>query len=330
MKRSILLILLTAALLCGCSEQGVTGEVEAVIRVQPSETAGKVLEVPVSLGQTVKAGDVLAVLDDTAARFTYEQMEQTLLKKQAVLEDLQEGAAKEQIQQGRNTVTIAAAEYQDAQLRLQRAQTELARQTTLWESGALPQSTLERYQDEVTAAEKAITVAAAQHDTAQQQLNYLLEEQVSEPQLRSAVADVTIAESQLAQLQTELDKYKITAQADGVIISLLVREGELVTAGTDIADISSSSEQYLVVYWPVKRLNQVTYGQQVAIVYDGQQETGTISFLDIHQQYTPKDQQNSLNKNQESVKMKVRLAEDTALKPGQQAQVMLLESNDNK
>lgn len=51
---------LAAVLLCGCSEQGVTGEVEAVIRVQPSEAAGKVVEVPVSLGQTVKAGDVLA------------------------------------------------------------------------------------------------------------------------------------------------------------------------------------------------------------------------------------------------------------------------------
>lgn len=80
MKKSLWLILLAAVLLCGCSEQGVTGEVEAVIRVQPSEAAGKVVEVPVSLGQTVKAGDVLAVLDDTAARFAYEQMEQTLLK----------------------------------------------------------------------------------------------------------------------------------------------------------------------------------------------------------------------------------------------------------
>lgn len=330
MKKSLWLILLAAVLLCGCSEQGVTGEVEAVIRVQPSEAAGKVVEVPVSLGQTVKAGDVLAVLDDTAARFAYEQMEQTLLKKQAVLDDLQEGAAKEQIQQGRNAVTIAATEYNDAQLRLQRAQTELARQTALWENGALPQSTLERYQDDVTAAEKAVTIAAAQHDTAEQQLNYLLKEQVSEPQLRSALADVTIAESQLAQLQTELDKYKITAQADGVIISLLVREGEMVAVGTDIADISSKSEQYLVVYWPVKRLDQVDYGQQVAVVYDGQQETGTISYLDVHQQYTPKDQQNSLNKNQESVKMKVRLPEETALKPGQQAQVMLLDSTDEK
>jgi HlyD family secretion protein len=57
------------------SELVLEGVVETNIYPHYSEVSGKIIELPVQLGQEVKAGDVLAVLDDSNERFALEQLE---------------------------------------------------------------------------------------------------------------------------------------------------------------------------------------------------------------------------------------------------------------
>src|SRR5690606_857836 len=67
---------------CSPAEPVFEGVVETSIYGHYSEVAGKIIELPVELGQEVKAGDVIAILDDTNERYNLEQLEKTLAKKQ--------------------------------------------------------------------------------------------------------------------------------------------------------------------------------------------------------------------------------------------------------
>ncbi|HZK87448.1 MAG TPA: biotin/lipoyl-binding protein, partial [Syntrophomonas sp.] len=82
-------LLLMGLLVSGCSSSQsnmvLNGVVETSIYSHYSEVPGKIIELPVELGQEVKAGDLIAVLDNSDAKYSLEQLETTLTKKQAAL-----------------------------------------------------------------------------------------------------------------------------------------------------------------------------------------------------------------------------------------------------
>lgn len=67
------------------------GSVEQEIVPHYSSVSGQITELKVQLGQTVQAGDVLAVLDQTNQKYACQQ-EQILVQKQAALDQLLAGA----------------------------------------------------------------------------------------------------------------------------------------------------------------------------------------------------------------------------------------------
>ena len=320
--KKLLVMLLSLLLLCAGCGNNITGKVEAEIYANPVEVSGKVLEVPVELGQKVSAGDVLAVLDDSDGRFTCEQLAQTLAQAQAQLDSLSETAVSEKVRQGQNAVTIAEQEYNNALFIKQRAQEDLSKYQALAAEGAVSAQIVQSYELALKQAETTASVMAAQLDSAQQSLNALFGS-ATDSQLRAAAAQVELAQSKLLQAEENLSKYVVYAQKDGIIAGLFFHEGELASAGSDVADIAAADEMYAVVYWPIERLSEVEYDQQVTVSAGKVSEQGIIKYLDIRQEYTPKDEQNSINKNLRSVKMKVLLPADTTFKQGQEVQIEL-------
>lgn len=222
------------------------GVVETQILSHYSEVSGKILKLPIELGQQVKAGDVLAEMDDSNDQYALEQLKSTLVKKQAALAEL-------------------------------KAEIDLA--------------------------------------TAQTQLN--------NAKIASAQADIDLTESQIRQEKDKLTKYKITALGDGTIISSNFGVGALVSPGSNLADIAVETEKYLVAYLPEEYLPKIDYGQELVIKNGKEEYKGTVSFIDLEAQYTPKDMQTSANKNKDSVKIKVKLANDFPLKVGASAELIV-------
>ena len=113
MKKSILalgLAFLLLVLISGCSggkDLEIMGIVETSIISHYSEVAGKIIAMPLELGQEVKAGDIIAVIDDSGGKYSLEQLEAVAAKKQALLEEALEGADMELIRQGENNVLLA-------------------------------------------------------------------------------------------------------------------------------------------------------------------------------------------------------------------------------
>lgn len=318
----ILMILFLGGCSLSRSDLVLTGEVEGTILSQHCEVAGKITQMPIELGQQVKAGEVIAVIDDSEQKYALEQLQAVLVKKQAVLAELIKGAELEVIKQAQNHISLAEQGCDKAQLTLARAGEDYDRALKLYQQGALPQKSLGDSKYQLDLSQNALNAARAQLDNARQQMQLIIAG-ASPEKIAAAKAEVIQTESQISQMQEHLPKYTIKASTDGTIISKNYLLGDLAAPGYNLADIMAQDEKYLVAYLPEDHLAAINYGQELIIKTGDREYKGKISFIDLKAQYTPKDMQTAANKNKDSVKIKVRLAPDTPLKPGERAQLLV-------
>lgn len=324
MKKYLLGMILILLLLTGCDNALTsTGRIDAEVCSHYSEVGGKITEVPVALGQQVKAGDILAVLDDTTAQYQLQQAQQTLLKAQYALAQASEAIEPENIQQSRNQITIAEQNYANAQAAYALISSQYQQQQQLYEAGAISKSALDQTAYQYTTAETAMTSAAAQLDNARQQLALLQKKQTVSNQIRMAETDVQQAQNQVEQLTEQLSHYVIRANCDGTVLSLSFRPGAMISAGSLVADVSVAGENYWVGYVPEDAASQLHYGQQVTIQAKETAEQAEICYIDLKQQYAPEEFQSNSTRSQKTVKVKCRLAADSTFVPGQEAGLCL-------
>ncbi|AHF06113.1 HlyD family secretion protein [Desulfitobacterium metallireducens] len=326
LKISGLLVLILS--LAGCSpfQQSssivLKGEVETQIIAHYSEVSGKIVKLPIELGKLVKAGDVIAEIDDSNEQYALEQLKAGLAKKQAALADLKSATDPAEIKQGENNVTLAQKAIDRAQLASDRAQKDYDTAQTLLSKEAIAQASLDDAKYKADLAQLDLATAQTQLDNASQKL-VLLNKGADQEKIASAQADIDLTQSQIRQEEERLTKFKIKALGDGTIISSNFGLGAIVSPGSNLADIAVKTEKYLVAYLPEEYLPKVDYGQELVVRNGKEEYKGTVSFIDLEAQYTPKDMQTSANKNKDSVKIKVRLAEDSPLKVGESAELLI-------
>ena len=305
---AVLLLALTGYLLLRGSEGMLKAEAETVVCSYTAEVAGKLLAVPVSLGQEVKAGEVLAEIDSGDSKYVLEQLELTLVQKQAALRQLQEGAESQ-------TLTAAAAAVESAKAAYDKASRDCDNLRLLYAEGAATENDYLNAQTQKQVADAALT-------TAQQQYS-LLAQGSNDNAIVSAEAAVRQLESQIKQAKEKLDKYIIKAEVGGTVISLNFAVGDMVTSGCNLVETTDSGQLYLVAYLPADQLSLVNYGDSVEIVAAGGKYTGELIYIDLKSQYTPKDLQSAANKNKESFKIKVKAPAEAVIKPGEQVKIKL-------
>lgn len=219
-----------------------SGHVETPFRVNvASQITGVVADVPVTEGQTVKAGDVLVILDDREARTSVRQAESAVAQAEARLRQIREltlPSAKESLAQAKATLTNAQAAYDRAK--------------RLADTGTGTRANL----DEAT---KGIDVARAQVRAAEFQVytnspggsDYVL----AETQLHQAAA-------LLATAQSRLSYTIIKAPRDGILISRDVERGNVVQPSNVLMKLSPVGDTQLVVQIDEKNLGLVAVGQK--------------------------------------------------------------------
>lgn len=319
----ILLIFMLFLTGCNNEETRITGNIEAEVDSYYAEVSGKIIDLPVTLGQDVKKGDILAIIDSTDAQFNLNQAEQTLVKAKNALAQLSDAVEPEQVQQSRNQVTVQEQNYKNAEANYQRILEQYNQQKSLYDAGAVAKTIIDDLEHQLTLAGNALVTASAQLDSAKQQLALIQKDSVTSYQIEIAKADVAQAENQVAQLTDLLDKYTIKANCDGKVLSISYTQGALITAGSPFIDLSQSGENYWVGYIPDEYIRQIDYGQELAIESNEVRETATVSYIDIKNQYAPKDYQNDSNRNQTTVKVKCKLSESTSFQVGIDADLIL-------
>lgn len=179
-----------------------------------TKAAGTVVQCPVAEGETVRQGQLLVQIDDTQAR----------LDRDRAAAAVQIATAQLHKATGVTYQEVRAQSIQ-ADLELEKATAQYNRIKTLAEAGAVSQAELEEAQRSLQLAQQSAQVAKAALQSISQN-----------------GPDIVIQQAELQQRQLDLQEkerilqdHKIIAPADGELLDLYVKPGELLTQGSQAA-----------------------------------------------------------------------------------------------
>lgn len=179
-----------------------------------SLSTGKVVACPVTKGESVKKGQLLVQIDDTQARIERDRAASAVRTAAAQLEKAQ-------------TVTFeqARATSIQADLALEAAQRDYEQTKALAEAGAVSQTQLEQSQRNLKLNQELARSARAALES-----------------VSGSGSAIAILQAELQQRQLDLQEkerllaeYQILAPADGELLDLYVKPGELLTSGSRAA-----------------------------------------------------------------------------------------------
>jgi len=211
---------------------------------------GRVVDVKVEEGDSVRVGDTLAVLTQSSLRSTVEQRRASLAMARARLADLQRGSRPPELER-------AEAELAARQTEAEKTARDLERIIPLAKNGVVPAQELDQ-------AKAAAETAARQRDAAKAALD-LAREGSRTDQIRAAQAEVQSAEAQLRGATADLGELAVLAAVDGVVLSRLADPGEVVAAGTPVLTLGVTARRWVRVYLPARLLAQLQAGAPATI-----------------------------------------------------------------
>jgi multidrug resistance efflux pump len=225
---------------------------EALLRF---EIAGRLVSVEVNDGDRVRQGDTLARLDNTTLACELAKAQATLALAQAEREHLINGARKE-------TRAFAHAQVHAAQARMAQADKRLERGVQLQQHKAIAQQDLDDFTATAQANQAEVEAASARAGE--------LEAPAREDELRMLDAKIALEEARVKQAHAMLDKTKLKAPFDGMVLRVRGEVGELVSDG-DVPTITlaNTSEMRVRAYVEEMDALAVTEGQRGDVTVDG-------------------------------------------------------------
>ena len=231
--------------------------VKADSTIVSPKVSGYLSEVLVADNESVKAGQLLARIDDRDFKTALDQARADVNASEAAIRNLDAQIALQQplIEQG--GADVAAAEAN-----LKFAQEEQARYDDLMKSGS---GTVQRAQQTDAALREKI--AQLQHGksgllAAQRKVDVLTTDRAK------AVAQLDHARAVEAQTELNLSYTRIIAPVDGTVGARTLRVGQFVQAGTQLMAVVPLDAVYVVANFKETQLTNVRGGQPVEIEID--------------------------------------------------------------
>jgi membrane fusion protein, multidrug efflux system len=231
--------------------------VKADSTIVSPKVSGYLAEVLVGDNEPVKAGQLLARIDDRDFRTALNQAQADVDASEAAIHNLDAQIALQQPVIAQGTADIAAAEAN-----LKFAQEEQARYDGLMKSGS---GTVQRAQQTDAALREKI--AQLQHGksgllAAQRKIDVLTTDRAR------AVAQLAHARAVEAQTALNLSYTRITAPVEGTVGARTLRVGQFVQAGTQLMAVVPLDAVYVVANFKETQLTHVRNGQPVEIEID--------------------------------------------------------------
>jgi len=221
------------------------------------KVSGYLHEVLVGDNERVKAGRVLARIDDRDFRVALDQAKADVAAARAAIASKQ---AQLEVQQA--TIDAAKATIDVDQAAATFAAQENKRYTDLASTGYGSVQNAQQAQSRIAGAQAAIQRDTANLASALKQVDLLKAEIVQ------ANAALARAEAVQNQAQLNLDYTSIVAPIDGVVGNRTLRTGQFVQAGTQLMSVVPVSGAYVVANFKETQLTDVRAGQPVDIAID--------------------------------------------------------------
>jgi HlyD family secretion protein len=255
---AIALVLAAGALVYSVRRSGpapaIVGVVRATeVRVEP-EVNGQLVSIAVEKGAQVHAGDVLAKLSAVELTAQADQARAALASATATRNNVYAGVRQEQL-------ASLKAEIAKANARLEYAQAQLTRTSTLARQSFETQQALDQAENDAASAGADVAKAQANYDAAL--AGPTREERaIADTQVQAAAAAVEV-------LERRLDKMVLRAPADGVVSVIAAEVGENVHAGQPILVVEAAGEQWLSFNVREDLLGDLTVGKAVDVMRNG-------------------------------------------------------------
>jgi HlyD family secretion protein len=237
---------------------------------------GRISELAVDEGDAVKAGDVLARLDDAPYRLQVDVAEAKVAALKATLAKLEAGPRQSEISQARAAYDVQLAAQVNARLVYERVQS-LSRQ------GTVSQASLDEATSSRNAADARVGQAKAALD--------IVEEGARSEDISAAEAELAGAEAQLEVARTSLADTVLTAPEAGVVLSRVSERGAILGTGTPVFTLSLSEPVWVRTYVAEPDLGRIHPGLKVKVTTDspyGSAYEGTVGFISPVAEFTPK------------------------------------------
>ena len=296
---------------------GLSGRIEGDDSAVAPKTSGRILEVRVREGDSVNAGQILAVLDDQQVRAREEQArgavegaEARAKAAKAQIDVLEEQLRQSQLQTEQATVD-AEGRVSQAEADLAAAESDLARQeasfqlaafdkeayTRLAQSGAVSErqgkeavTNADQQAAAVAAAKRRIEATKGALTTAKANVanaairgaqTAAIRKQIAQQQaeIASATANAARARAQLIEARANLQDLTVTAPFTGTVLTRTAEPGEVIQAGTALVTLLDLTKVYLRGFIPEGRIGRVKIGQAARIYLDSQPDRPIAAYV---------------------------------------------------
>jgi len=237
---------------------------------------GRILKMNFEEGDTVRAGNVIAVLDKKPYEDAVNVLRSQAEESSAQLANLQAGYRKEEIAKEKANVAERKAEYELQEKNLERAE-DLFKKKVI---------SKQEY-DEVVSHRDATKAA---FDSANEYLS-LVSKGYREEEIAAARAALKAAEARMEQAKTSLADTEIVAPSDGIVLTRVMEPGSIVAAGQTIYSVSLISPVWVRAYIGETELGKIHAGMPVKIYTDSAPDKpydGHVGYISPEAEFTPK------------------------------------------
>jgi len=283
-----------------------SGRIEGDDSTVATKTSGRIREIRVREGDIVKAGDVIAILDEEQAvareqqaRSTSQEAETRVSRSQEQIAIFQEQLkqanitveqsrqdAEGRVRQAEAQVASAEANLSQAQAAYEQARYDVDRFTRLARSGDVSDrqreqaktaadsqaAVVESMKKQVAATRGALTTARAnfKNPPIRSSQAAAIQKQINQAQsdVAAAQADAERARAQLKESQANRSDLTVVAPFDGTIATRVAEPGEVVAPGAAIVTMIDLSKIYLRGFVPEGDIGRVKLDQAARIYLD--------------------------------------------------------------
>ncbi|BAQ16639.1 HlyD family secretion protein [Methyloceanibacter caenitepidi] len=224
------------------------------------EVSGYLTHVNVTDNQHIRAGDVIARVDDRPYRIALEQADARVDAGNASI-----AQAKAQIEVQKAKIAATDAQLTEAQAALVFAQEQATRYQKLAKDGWGPIENAQEHTSQFHQQEAAVQSARASLVLAQRQMLSL------EAQLKSADANLSQAKAARDKAELDLSYTTVTAAQSGHVVQLSAAVGELAEAGTDLS-MFVPDEIWVTANFKETQLDKIRPGQRANLEVDAYPE----------------------------------------------------------
>jgi multidrug efflux pump subunit AcrA (membrane-fusion protein) len=220
-----------------------------------SQTEGQILNLNVNVGDTVKAGQALARIDD-------QQLAAAIQDAQSQLTSLQSELASSQ-----NQIIEAEGRVTEAELKFQQTQADSQRFQKLLQEGAISQQQAEQSQTAARSAAQALQSAQERVNSQQQSLS-------------ATQKQIAAQKATLAKLRQQGAVTVLKAPLSGVVLERSAETGNAVQPGSEVLKLGDLNQVKVVVELANNDLPTLRIGQAVPVKFPDlpqQEAVGRIS-----------------------------------------------------